>query len=67
MVLDSNFPHKSFKSDRYTCTIKITDPEQNIDQNGVTDHCTLVLFAKRYEDLPITQRVGDIIRVHRAY
>jgi len=25
------------------------------------------MFAKRYEDLPITQRVGDIIRVHRAY
>ena len=26
-----------------------------------------MLFAKRFEDLPITQRIGDIIRVHRAY
>ena len=25
------------------------------------------MFAKRYNDLPISQRVGDIIRVHRAY
>jgi hypothetical protein len=26
----------------------------------------LVLYAKRFEDLPIIHRIGDIIRVHRA-
>jgi Telomeric single stranded DNA binding POT1/CDC13 len=26
----------------------------------------LVLYAKRFEDLPIVQKVGDVIRVHRA-
>lgn len=31
IVLDSNFPHKSFKSDRFTCSIKITDPDQPLD------------------------------------
>ena len=67
VVMDASFPHKSFKSDRYICTLKIADPEQPIDGQGVVEPCTLVLFAKRFEDLPISQRVGDIIRVHRAY
>ena len=26
----------------------------------------MVLFSTKFEDLPISQRVGDIIRVHRA-
>lgn len=67
VVLDASYPHKSFKSDKFICTIKIADPDQTIDKDGVIEHCTLVLFAKKYEDLPISQRVGDIIRVHRAY
>jgi hypothetical protein len=28
--------------------------------------CTLVLFGNKFEDLPVSQRVGDILRVHRA-
>jgi hypothetical protein len=24
------------------------------------------MFANKFEDLPVSQRVGDIIRVHRA-
>eukprot|EP00347_Sterkiella_histriomuscorum_P003620 403363589 len=67
IVLDAQFPHRSFKSDKYICSIKIADPYQPIDKEGVMEHCTIVFFAKRFEDLPITQRVGDIIRVHRAY
>jgi hypothetical protein len=67
VVLDASFPHKSFKSDRFICTLKIADPDQPFDKDGVVEHCTLMLFAKKFEDLPICQRVGDIIRVHRAY
>ena len=37
-----------------------------ISKDGIVEHCTLVLFAKKFEDLPISQRVGDIIRVHRV-
>ena len=37
-----------------------------IDKEGIIETCTLVMFAKRFEDLPISQRIGDIIRVHRA-
>lgn len=66
-ILDAQFPHKSFKSDKYVCSMKIADQSCNIEKsNGWVNHCTLVLFANRFEDLPISQRVGDIIRVHRA-
>lgn len=48
VVLDATFPHKSFKSDRFICSIKIADPDQPMDKDGVIEHCTLVLFAKRF-------------------
>ena len=38
-----------------------------MDKEGVVEFCTLVFFARRFEDLPICQRIGDIIRVHRAH
>lgn len=31
-----------------------------------SDYASLILYADRFEDLPIIQRVGDVIRVHRA-
>lgn len=48
--------------------MKICDPSQpwSSEDSNVIEHCSLVFFAKRFEDLPISQRVGDIIRVHRA-
>lgn len=67
VVLDASFPHKSFKSDRFICQMRIADPSCPLDSEGIVKHCTLMFFAKKFEDLPICQRVGDIIRVHRAY
>jgi hypothetical protein len=66
VIVDAQFPHKSNKTDRLICSVKIIDPSQASDKNGVVQHCTLVFFANKFEDLPISQRVGDIIRVHRA-
>lgn len=69
VVIDATFPYKT-KHDRFICTLKIVDPSLYIkSQKGAgdgSDFATLVLFARRFEDLPIIQRVGDIIRVHRA-
>lgn len=68
IVLDAQFPHKSFKSDRFLCTMKIADPTLNIDKiDDTVEYCSLVFFAKHFADLPICQRIGDIIRVHRAH
>ena len=37
-----------------------------MDSAGVVDFISIVFFADKFEDLPVCQRVGDIIRVHRA-
>ena len=66
-IVDAQFPHKSYKTDRFICTMRIVDIQQPMDKDGVVEFCTLVFFARRFEDLPISQRIGDIIRVHRAH
>jgi len=55
VILDAQFPHKSFKSGKYLCSFKIGDPSLPIGKNsGLIDHCTLVMFANKFDDLPIS-------------
>lgn len=69
VVIDATFPYKT-NQDRYICSLKIVDPSLYLKKEKGTgdasDYATLVLYAKRFEDLPIIHRLGDIIRVHRA-
>lgn len=69
VVIDATFPYKT-NQDRYICSLKVVDPSLYLkSQKGTgdaSDYATLVLYAKRFEDLPIIHRIGDIIRVHRA-
>jgi Telomeric single stranded DNA binding POT1/CDC13 len=69
VVIDATFPYKT-NQDRYICSLKIVDPSLYVKtQKGTgdaSDFATLVLYAKRFEDLPIISKLGDIIRVHRA-
>jgi Telomeric single stranded DNA binding POT1/CDC13 len=67
VIIDATFPYKT-NQERYICSIKIVDPSLYIKgQKGDGSDCaTLVLYAKKFEDLPIISRLGDIIRVHRA-
>ena len=46
--------------------MKITDSSQPVLADNSTQTCTIVFFASEFKDLPISQRIGDIIRVHRA-
>jgi hypothetical protein len=39
---------------------------QDLKEDGVVETTTMVVFGNKFEDCPIVQRVGDIIRVHRA-
>ncbi len=68
-IIDASFPHKASK-DKFVCSLKIVDPSLHIKSAKGTgdgsDYATLVLYAKRFEDLPIVARLGDIIRVHRT-
>nr|AAC27615.1 alpha telomere binding protein [Oxytricha trifallax] len=69
VVIDATFPYKT-NQERYICSLKIVDPSLYLKKEKGTgdnsDYATLVLYAKRFEDLPIIHRLGDIIRIHRA-
>jgi hypothetical protein len=66
VVVDATSPHQSFKSKKQLCTLKLADPSSRVDKDGVVEFISIVFFADKIEDLPVCQRIGDIIRVHRA-
>jgi hypothetical protein len=63
VVVDASFPYKTEK--RYVVTCQVADAS-SILKGGKLNTVNVVFFAKSFEDLPIIQRVGDIVRVHRA-
>lgn len=69
MIIDASFPYKVNKN-TYICSLKVVDPTlflKNQKQTGDgSDYANVVLYAKRFEDLPIVTRIGDILRVHRC-
>jgi len=67
IIIDATFPHK-VSADKYVCSLKIVDPTLHSKGGKPTDndYATVVIYAKRFEDLPIANKVGDIIRLHRA-
>ena len=65
VVLDASFPHKSFRSDKFICALKIIDLTSK-STDGAVEPVSVVFFASKFEDLPVTQRIGEIIRIHRA-
>lgn len=64
VIIDATFPYKT-NQERYICSLKIVDPTL-YNKGKDNEYATLVLYAKRFEDLPIITRLGDVIRVHRA-
>ncbi len=67
VVVDATFPYK-INQERYVCSLKIVDPSLHSKggKPSDNDYATVVIYGKRFEDLPIAQRVGDIVRLHRA-
>jgi hypothetical protein len=63
VVIDASFPYQTEK--RYVVTCKVADASC-VGKGGKLNYVNVVFFAKSFEDLPIIQRVGDIVRVHRA-
>lgn len=67
VIIDATFPYK-VTSDKYITSLKIVDPSLH-SKGGKptdTDWAQVVIYASRFEDLPIISKVGDIIRLHRA-
>jgi hypothetical protein len=64
VIVDATFPYKVSK-DRFICSLKVVDPSLN-GSGKKDDWASIIIYANRFEDLPIVHRMGDIIRVHRA-
>jgi hypothetical protein len=64
VIIDATFPYKVNQS-LYVCSLKIADASLNTGTKG-GDFASVVMYAKRFEDLPIVLRLGDIIRLHRS-
>lgn len=62
-VIDATFPYKT-SNGKYVCSMKITD--SSIASGKKDSWAQLVLYARKFEDLPIVQRIGDVIRVNRS-
>lgn len=67
VIIDATFPHK-VSNEKYVCSLKIVDPTlcSKGGKPSDNDFAQVVIYAKRFEDLPIANKVGDIIRLHRA-
>ena len=67
VIIDATFPYKTNK-DKYICSLKIVDP--SLHSSGAkasdNDYATVVIYGSKFEDMPIVNRIGDIIRLHRA-
>ncbi len=58
-------PHK-IRNGKLCCSIKIADTSSPMAADGTVETSTLVMFGKKFADLPKCHRIGDVIRVHRA-
>ena len=61
VIIDATFPYKC-NADRFICSLKVVDP--TLHTKG--QYASVVIYANKFEDLPIVHRIGDIIRIHRA-
>lgn len=70
VIIDATFPYKvaDGANSKYIVSLKVIDPSLHSKggKPSDNDYATVVLYALKFEDLPIVGRVGDIIRVHRA-
>ena len=62
VIVDATFPYQVNAEKMFVCSLKVVDPSLN----NKGDFAQVVLYANKFEDLPIVHRLGDVIRVHRA-
>lgn len=53
VVLEATFPHTSGNHKNFVCSLKVADLTSKFDAQGVVAYTSVVIFAKRFDDLPI--------------
>ena len=66
VIIDATFPYQFIQSKTneklFMCVLKVVDPSHY----AKGEFAQLIMYAYKFEDLPMVQRLGDVIRVHRA-
>ena len=62
VIVDATFPYQVKADKMFMCILKVVDPTLC----GKNQYAQVIMYAYKFEDLPIVHRLGDIIRVHRA-
>jgi hypothetical protein len=61
VITDATFPYKS-KDGRYICHVKLIDQSYELTHSELS----LLIISKDFDQMPIINRIGDILRVHRC-
>jgi hypothetical protein len=66
VIIDATFPYQFITQNNsekmFMCNLKVVDPSHY----AKGEYAQIIMYANKFEDLPIVQRLGDVIRVHRA-
>ena len=68
VIVDASMPMKT-ATQKYVTTLKLIDPtvhSMGTEPNPEFEHATAIIYAKRIEDCPVIQNIGDIVRIHRS-
>lgn len=68
VIVDASMPMKT-ATQKFVTTLKLIDPtvhSMGNEPNVNFEHATAIVYAKRIEDCPFINNIGDIIRIHRA-
>ena len=69
MVVDAALPYHQKEQQRYICTIKIVDHtyySKGTEASDTYKFTNCVFHARRIEDCPQINTIGDVIRIHRC-
>jgi len=68
VVLDCCGVYYSDAIQKYMCTMKIIDPtvNHNVHDKTIPEYLTATMFAKNEAQIPKPNKIGTIIRLHRA-
>jgi hypothetical protein len=69
VVVDAALPYHHKEQQRYICTLKLIDHTYYTRGTEPADsykHINCVFHARRIEDCPQINMIGDLIRIHKA-
>jgi hypothetical protein len=67
VIYDASFPIQEIEPTKFSCFIKVIDPETNMLSSGSEHFIDVVVKTKDKSMLPYIHTLGDVIRIHRGH